>query len=70
MNNANDYANHLPIKLRLALWKRIPRHLQLGEALISTEHFFRVMEQEFARLIGSARPARTRTSCPKKRAKQ
>ena len=60
MNNANDYANHLPSKLRLALWKRIDRHLQLGEALISTEHFFRVMEQEFARLIGVRPSAKIR----------
>ena len=60
MNNANDYANHLPSKLRLALWKRIDRHLQQGEALISTEHFFRVMEQEFARLIGVRPSAKIR----------
>ena len=60
MNNANDYANHLPSKLRLALWKRIDRHLQQGEALIPTEHFFRVMEQEFARLIGVRPSAKIR----------
>ena len=60
MNNANDYANHLPSKLRLALWKRIARHLQQGEALIPTEHFFRVMEQEFARLIGVRPSAKIR----------
>ncbi len=60
MNNANDYTNHLPSKLRLALWKRIDRHLQLGEALVSTELFFRVMEQEFARLIGVRPSAKIR----------
>ena len=55
MNDANHYANHLPSKLRLALWKRIDRHLQQGEALISTEHFFRVMEQTRQRLRRTVR---------------
>jgi|APSaa5957512622_1039677.scaffolds.fasta_scaffold34741_2 hypothetical protein len=41
----------LPKKLIHALWRRVDRRLQRGEVLITTEHFQKVMEQEFRKLI-------------------
>lgn len=51
MSQSHNFINHLPSKLRLELWKRVDRHLQKGEILITNEQFFRVMEKEFLRLV-------------------
>jgi hypothetical protein len=51
MNDSHDYSKHLPSNLRLELWKRIDRHLQQGDILITNEQFLRVMEKDFLRLV-------------------
>jgi DNA primase large subunit len=51
MNDSHDYSQHLPSNLRLELWKRIDRHLQKGDILITDEQFLRVMEKDFLRLV-------------------
>ena len=51
MSQTHNYISHLPSKLRLELWKRIDRHLQKGDILITNDQFFRVMEKDFFRLV-------------------
>ncbi len=46
-----DWQTLLPSKLRLALWKRVDRRLQHGDVLITDEHFQKLMEREFLRLV-------------------
>ena len=52
----------LPPQLRYALWRRVDRHLQRGEVLITTEHFLRVMEREFRKLVRVPPPPRIRAA--------
>ncbi|MFT5086060.1 MAG: hypothetical protein ACI8PG_000407 [Planctomycetota bacterium] len=46
-----DWQKQLPAKLRLALWKRVDRRLQHGDVLMTDEHFQKLMEREFLRLV-------------------
>lgn len=46
-----DWQTLLPSKLRLALWKRVDKRLQHGDVLITDEHFQKLMEREFLRLV-------------------
>jgi hypothetical protein len=52
----------LPKKLIHALWRRVDRRLQRGDVLITTEHFQKVMEQEFRKLIHMPPSPRIRTA--------
>ncbi|MGY8823620.1 MAG: hypothetical protein ACKVJG_06715 [Candidatus Latescibacterota bacterium] len=46
-----DWPKQLPAKLRIALWKRVDRRLQHGDVLMTDEHFQKLMEREFLRIV-------------------
>ena len=48
---SQNIQTELPKKLKHALWRRVVRRLQRVDVLITTEHFQKVMEQEFRKLI-------------------
>ena len=46
----------LPKELVVKLWGRVDRRLQRGDVLITTEHFQKVMEREFRKLVRVSPP--------------